>query len=363
MSSEEREDLISTIRREVERNALRARNGISYLAGGRFVRKAPTPRDLVWRRGKVELWHYRGDTPNGGTPVLLFVGLVARAYCFDLYAGNSFVRKLMAAGLDVYVLDWGCPDEAEAANTLATYTLELLPEAVRAVIEDSGEPELTIIGYCMGAAMALTSLGGGQKFPLRALVLMATPFDFSKMGEFLEPLRDEAFDPESLLDETGNVPASLIRASFRARKPTSDLLVYANLLQNLWSDEYVEGFQAMNEWANDHVPLPGGVFRDMLSQWIIGNGFVRKTMRVGGRKVDLGRIHCPVLCVIAEKDDIVPPAASEPLPSFLTGAQAVENVRLPAGHVNLVVGRPADRVTIPAIGSFLLRHAGERKSA
>jgi polyhydroxyalkanoate synthase len=181
------------------------------------------------------------------------------------------------------------------------------------------------------------------------------------MGAFFAPIRDGSFDIESAIDETGNVPASLVRTSFRARKPTADLVVYANLWQNLWNDDYMEGFQAMNEWVNDQVPFPGAAFRDFASEWLIPNGLVNGTTRVGGRRVDLGRIRCPALCIIAEKDDIVPVAAAEPLPGLLVNAE-VETVRLPAGHINLVTGRQADQVTIPAIVDWLDRHA-ETKAA
>jgi polyhydroxyalkanoate synthase len=353
------EDLWTTLRREIDRNALRARNGLKYLAGGRFVRTGVSPRDLVWRHGKAELWRYQSDHRTRQPPLLVYVGLVGRGYVFDLFPGNSFVAKLMAAGFDVFVLDWGVPDEAEAQNTIATYTHDMLPRAVDAVLEASGEDDLTILGYCMGGCLTLGSLGCGIDLPVRSLILMATPTDFSKMGEFFDPIRSGSFDLESLIDETGNVSASLVRASFRVRKPTSDLVVYANLWQNLWNDTYMEAFQAFNEWANDAVPFPGAAFREFARDWLIANGLVNGTLRIRGRKLDLSRIRVPVLCVIAEKDDIVPIAAAEPLPGLLTGAE-VQTLRLPAGHVNLVTGKPADKVTIPAIVDFLERNAKEK---
>lgn len=351
-------DIWTTIRREVDRNALRAKNGIKYLAGARFVRTGVSPRDLIWRQGKAELWRYRSDRRTRRPPLLIYVGLVGRGYVFDLFPGNSFVGKLMAAGFDVFVLDWGVPDEAEAQNTIATYTHDMLPRAVEALLEASGEDDLNVVGYCMGGCLTLGALGGGVDLPVRSLILMATPTDFSKMGEFFTPIRSGSFDLESLIDETGNVPASLIRASFRVRKPTSDLVVYANLWQNLWNDTYMEAFQAFNEWANDAVPFPGAAFREFANDWLITNGLVNRTLAIRGRKVDLSRIRVPVLCVIAEKDDIVPIAAAEPLPGLLTGAD-VRTVRLPAGHVNLVTGKPCDKVTIPAIVDFLEHNAKE----
>lgn len=363
MSETAESDLLASIRRDIDRNALRARNGIKYLTGGRFVRTSATPRDLVWSHGKTSLWHYRSDHPRTrNQAILMYVGLVGRAYAFDLYPKSSFVTKVMEAGFDAFVLDWGVPDEIEATNTIATYTLDLLPRAVAATVEAAGDADLTILGYCMGGCLTLATLGAGVKLPMRSLVLMATPTDFSKMGEFFEPIRSGAFDFESAIDETGNVPASLVRSGFRVRKPTSDLAVYANLWENLWNDNYMEAFQAMNEWVSDQVPFPGAAFREFAAHWLIANGLVNGTLRVGRKKVNLDRIRCPVLVLIAEKDDIVPLASAEALPGLLTQAKPLETVRLPAGHVNLVTGRLADKVTIPSIIDFLDRHAGRRSS-
>lgn len=357
----EASDTLETIRREIERNALRARNGLKYLTGGRFVRTGVTPRDLVWRRGKTELWRYRSDRVRRRPPILLYVGLVGRSYAFDLYPGNSFVQKLQREGFDVFLIDWGVPEEAEAGNTIATYALEHLPKAIDELLAASGESELTIFGYCMGGCLTLACLGAGVPLPVKTLLLVAVPTDFSHMGPFFAPLRDGSFDIESAIDETGNVPASLVRSSFRARKPTADLVVYANLWQNLWNDDYMEGFQAMNEWVNDQVPFPGAAFREFMREWLVPNGIVNGTTRVGGKRIDLSRIRCPTLCLIAEKDDIVPLPCAEPLPELLTGTRP-ETVRLPAGHINLVTGRLADQVTIPAIVGWLDSHA-ETKAA
>ena len=59
--------------------------------------------------------------------------------------------------------------------------------------------------------------------------------------------------------------------------------------------------------------------------------------------------------VSAEKDDVVPPAAAAPAAN-LVGSRDVEVLRVPAGHVALVTGRTADRVTIPGIIDWLRRH-------
>ena len=43
--------------------------------------------------------------------------LVSRSYIMDLRPGNSTVEYLLGEGFDVYMLDWGIPDERDADNT------------------------------------------------------------------------------------------------------------------------------------------------------------------------------------------------------------------------------------------------------
>jgi RimJ/RimL family protein N-acetyltransferase len=51
--------VVERVLREVERNALRVRNGIRLAAGIRPQGVGQTPKEIVWRRGRTELWRYR----------------------------------------------------------------------------------------------------------------------------------------------------------------------------------------------------------------------------------------------------------------------------------------------------------------
>ena len=53
MSSPASAGLVARLLREMERNAVRARNGIRYLSGRRMGARGPTPCDLVWSQGKA----------------------------------------------------------------------------------------------------------------------------------------------------------------------------------------------------------------------------------------------------------------------------------------------------------------------
>jgi hypothetical protein len=61
--------------------------------------------------------------------------------------------------------------------------------------------------------------------------------------------------------------------------------------------------------------------------------------------------------VVAERDHIVPIAAAEPVPR-LVGTPDAEELRLAAGHVGLVAGRTAAKVTLPGIAGWIKDHGG-----
>jgi polyhydroxyalkanoate synthase len=64
----------------------------------------------------------------------------------------------------------------------------------------------------------------------------------------------------------------------------------------------------------------------------------------------------PFLNVVGEADHIVPPDAVGPLAS-LVGSTDAEELRLPAGHVGLVVGKGARRRTLPAMAEWVRAHS------
>jgi polyhydroxyalkanoate synthase subunit PhaC len=84
--------VLGRVRREVERNALRARNGIRLAAGIAPPGVGRTPKEVVWRRGRSELWRYRSDHVRVSPPLLIVYSLFNRSYILDLQAGNSFVE-------------------------------------------------------------------------------------------------------------------------------------------------------------------------------------------------------------------------------------------------------------------------------
>jgi polyhydroxyalkanoate synthase subunit PhaC len=348
---------LAQLTREIERNWLRTQNGMKIFSGKGFARSDITPKDIIWRARKAELSRYRSTVPKRfRTPVLMYVGLVSQSYVFDLHQGNSFVERFLNLGFDVYVLDWGIPDAADADNDIATYAHEMLPRAIRATVRESGTDDLNLIAYCMGGCLTLSMLATRDDIPVRSLITMATPVDFSQMGEFFVPLREGSFELDRAIDDSGNVPANVIRSMVNIRRPTDRMVEYATLWQNLWNEEFLEGFESMREWVADHVPFPGAAFREVMQQWMRKNGFFTGDLSVGGKRADLSRITCATLCMIAEYDEMVPLAAAQPIGALLTGTDARIEV-IKAGHVSLTCGRSMERKSLPILRDWLEAHS------
>jgi poly[(R)-3-hydroxyalkanoate] polymerase subunit PhaC len=344
----------------IERQVLRARNGLAYLAGTNRPAIAQTPKDTVWRRDKAELWRYRHeDAPVSINPPILIVhSLVSKSYVLDLQPNNSMIRYLLGEGFDVFLLDWGVADAVEAQNTLEDYVDDYIPEAIEATLNESGADELNVIGYCFGGVLTLLLVAGHPDLPIRSLVTLATPADYSKMGFMSQMFASGRLDPEDVIGDTGLVSSSRMDEGFQSLKPTDQIVQQVNLFQNLWNDDFVEGFLAMNQWARDQVPFPGAAFKQTVQTLIRDNALMRGVVPFGRGEVRLKDITVPYLNVFAEQDGIVPAASSEPI-TELVGSTDASELRLQSGHVGFVAGRQAAKVARPQIADWIRRHSDE----
>ncbi len=115
-----------------------------------------TPKEVLYERGTLRLYHYLPQADElYRVPILLVMATTNKAYVFDLAPGQSMVEYLLQQGFDVYVIDWEPPLPEERSLSLADYTQDFIPTCVQMVIDDSGEPDLSIVGYCMGGVLSL----------------------------------------------------------------------------------------------------------------------------------------------------------------------------------------------------------------
>jgi polyhydroxyalkanoate synthase len=200
----------------------------------------------------------------------------------------------------------------------------------------------------------------GHDAPIRNLVLLAAPLDFREMGPMAAALVEGRLDPNELVDETGNVPADVLYSGFFMMAPTSVVAQNATLLENLWNDEFVKGFQAVSQWTRDQVPFPGAAFRQVVEDLIRRNVLMGGSWRLGGREIDLTTSAATVLNVMASADKVVPRPASEPVRELVGRADRREEMVVQGGHATFGTGRSAFKHTLPRLAEWIASHSDMR---
>jgi poly[(R)-3-hydroxyalkanoate] polymerase subunit PhaC len=340
------------VQAEVERAIQRNVRGLEYLTSGDPV-MGLTPKDTIYSRGTLQLYHYRPVAPEVyRVPVLLVMSLVSRSYILDLTPGQSFVEFLLRQGYDVYMIDWGVPRPEDRRLRLEDYVLDFVPDCAERMAADCGERDYSMIGYCMGGMLAVIHAALHAGGPLKNLACFTTPVNFEGMALFRQWTDPRYFDVDRIVDTLGNVPPELIYTSFEMLRPAARAASQARLWDNMWNDEYVRSYRMFDRWATDQIPFPGECFRQTTKELMWENRLYKGELTLGGRRVDLSRVTVPFLHVMAEHDHIVPYESAKELVGMVGSADKRDLV-LKGGHVSLVAGPNASRRLWPQLDAWL----------
>lgn len=351
-AAEPDQSVLARVQTEIERTIQRNIKGLEYIRSPAPTLGA-TPKTLIHSRGTMALYHYHSMAEElYRVPLLLVMATTNRGYIFDLVPGQSLVEFLLKRGYDVYLLDWNPPRPEEKRLGIEDYTLDFIPDCVRRVLADSGEPDVTIVGYCMGGVLSVIYAALHVGGPLKNLACFTTPIDFGKMELFRAWSDRRYFDVDRLVETVGNVPSELIFTSFEMLRPATRAAGQIRLWDNIWNDEFVKSYRMFDRWATDTLPLAGRYFSQTVKDFMWDNRLYRNELTVSGRTVDLGAITVPLLHILAEHDHIVPYGAAEPLIRHV-GSRDKEEVVLKGGHVSVVAGPNAVRRLWPKLDSWL----------
>ena len=160
------------------------------------------------------------------------------------------------------------------------------------------------------------------------------------------------FPADLIVERYGGLPAGLMGTGFKMLLPTLEAQALAGLWTNAQRPGYVDGFKAMNRWANDFIGMPGRFFSQLAKDLYGANRLVRREFTLNGRTVDLRRITQPLLVAAASQDYIVPSPAATGLMGAVSSADK-EFVELPGGHISVFSGRQAHQTLWPKIDEWV----------
>jgi polyhydroxyalkanoate synthase len=308
-------------------------------------------KELVWQSGKLKLYRYRPIArPAGLAPLLIVYALVNRPYMMDLQEDRSLIRGLLAAGLDVYLVDWGYPDGADRFTTLADYIDVCLAGCVQHVLQAQRLDSLNLLGVCQGGVLSLCY---GALYPqrVRNLVTMVTPVDFHTPADLLSKWVSR-IDLASWVGEA-NVSGEALNQLFLSLMPFRlTQQKYVQLLTGTPDRARLENFMRVEHWIFDSPDQAGCAFREFVQWCYQENRLVKNRLEISGRRVDLRAIRCPVLNLIGKRDHLVPPAASAALHAALGGGDYTA-LEFDLGHIGMYISARAQREVPPAIAQWL----------
>jgi polyhydroxyalkanoate synthase len=315
-----------------------------------------TPSRVIYESGLVKLRHYaaRGKTRQR-VPMLLIYSLIKRPFILDLQPGRSVIEHLVNRGFEVYLIDWIPPQPADKWRGFDAYVNQDIANAVRAIQIHSGVEQISILGYCFGALLALmyTALHGNN---VKNLISLTIPLDTSVRDLPIEHLTAAmtARSAEMIVEICGNAPAWMMYSFFNTLAPAHHMLdKFVGAYRSSSRPGYVEMFRLFERWLHSDVPMAGRIFLET-SAMSRDNSLLKGEMKVGEQVVDLKKIVAPLLNVIGDRDDIVNPRSSRPLPELVSSADK-RNLHYPTGHMGAAVSSGSLKRLWPQICDWLVQ--------
>lgn len=326
--------------------------GYETLRNMEDVKVATTPKEMVWSRDKVKMYHYQRDTPlKCKTPVLVSFAMLNRHDVLDLQDDRSLMKKLISEGLDVYIMDWGYPTRADRYVTMEDYIDGYMNDAVDFLRKRSGEDKIHKMGICQGGTYSMIY---ASLYPekLKSLTTYVAPFDFDTDKCMLFKWT-KYIDVDTMVDTVGTVPGEMIDSAFGMLNPSMNISKYLGVLNSLEDKDKVENFLRMELWKADLPAITGEMYRKYIKDLFRDNKLIKGELELGGRKVDLANMTVPYLNVYATEDKIIPNESSLAVMDAI-GSTDKKGYPFPGGHIGVFVGGKSQKELAPAVAQWVV---------
>jgi polyhydroxyalkanoate synthase len=211
--------------------------------------------------------------------------------------------------------------------------------------------KINILSICQGGTLSVIY---ASLYPnkVKNLVTHVTPVDFSTNdGLLFRWSKDTDFD--LLVDANhGLVPGEFLNQGFDMLKPMMKVQKQQALTNSLDDKDKLLNFLRMEKWISESPDQAGECFRQFMKDLYQQNKLVKGTLEVGGKKVNLKNLTCPLLNIFATEDHLVPPASTRPL-NDLVGSADKELYSFKGGHIGVFVGSRSQKELAPAVTQWL----------
>ena len=320
---------------------------------------ARTPKDTLFRDGRGSVLRFRqpaGGTSTAGShvPVLLVPSMLHQWYVLDLCEGASVVQALTdRTPWETFCFDWGIPEDEDRYMGWDTVVARL-ERAIRFVQRTTGAAKVALVGYSMGATLSAIAAARHPE-SIAALVNIAGPIDFSDSGKVGKMVDPRWFDPAAI-SSAGNISALQVQTGFAALRPLDGVSRWLRLVDSAHDTVARQALIALESWAADTIPFPAAAYVTYITELYQQNLLVKGEHRVSGERVDLSRIACAHLSIVADQDAVCPERSTTAL-GLYTQSRVKDVLVIPGGHVSAVIGPRAAAELYPRLVDWLTSHA------
>ncbi|MCW3076594.1 MAG: poly(R)-hydroxyalkanoic acid synthase, class PhaC subunit [Bacteroidetes bacterium] len=313
---------------------------------------ASTPKTEVYKEDKLTLYRYnRGTEATYKTPVLIIYALVNTYKMLDLQPDRSYIKNLLNSGMDVYLIDWGYPTKSDRFLSMDDYVNGYINNCVDYIRKKHRLEKINILSICQGGTLSVIY---ASLFPnkVKNLVTHVTPVDFSTNdGLLFKWSKDMDFD-KLVEGNHGLIPGEFLNQGFDMLKPMMKVQKQQALSNSFEDKDKLMNFLRMERWISESPDQAGECFRQFMKDLYQQNKLAKNELEVGGKKVNLKNLTCPLLNIYATEDHLVPPAATKPL-NDLVGSTDKELYSFKGGHIGVFVGSRSQKELAPAVAEWL----------
>ena len=321
------------IMQELAATTQKLAKGYETLRQIEHVDVATTPKELVWQRDKVKIYHYSGSNPiKCKTPVLVSFAMLNRHDVLDLQQDRSLMKKLLDEGLDIYIMDCGYPTKADRNLSMEDYIDGYMNDAVDFIRRKHGVQKIHKMGICQAGTYSMIY---ASLYPekLASLTTYVAPFDFDTDKCMLFKWTKH-IDVDAMVDSMGTIPGEMIDSAFGMLNPSMNISKYFGVMDSLEDRDKMLNFLRMEHWKQDLPAIPGEMYRKYIKDLFRDNKLIKGEMELGGRRIDLKNVTMPYLNVYATDDKIIPNESSKAVMDKI-GSTDKKEYPFPGGHIGV----------------------------
>ncbi len=303
---------------------------------------ALSPGKVIFQNQLIQLLQYAPSTEKvHKTPLLIIPPWINKFYIMDLNEQKSMIAWLVAQGHSVFVVSWVNPNDEHRNATWENYMRDGVLTAIDKVLEETGEKQTNIVGYCIGATMVGTTLSWmaeeGDK-RVKSATFFTGQLEFSDAGELQAFVDEEVIDTISeAAEEHGYLAAENMFGAFNSLRAND--LIWSFVVNNYLLGKENFPFDLLY-WNSDSTCMPGRVHTYYLDTFYNKNQFAKGELELGGHILDPNAITLPVYHVAAIEDHIAPAASAYRMAKMI-GSKDQTFVLGGSGHIAGVINPPA----------------------